>query len=103
MFAPAGANEPHPAMFPPKAGTSVSLAEFAPAGANKVRSFFSATCASKKIPIAERSVDRPAKRDDEARSGVRSPRSDGSAIRTKRSKIKLLRRLTSLRSNFKMR
>ena len=58
MFAPTGAGE------------QKSLAEFAPAGANKVGSFSPATCASVKILLAERSVDRPAKRDDEARSGA---------------------------------
>ena len=60
-------------MFPPNGGNELSLAEFAPAGAKKMGSFLPATCASAKILLAERSVDRPAKRDDEARSGVQSP------------------------------
>ena len=51
---------PRPAKFPPKGGDERSLAEFAPAGANKVGSFFAAACTWRKILLAERSVDRPA-------------------------------------------
>ncbi len=57
-------------MFAPKGADERSLAEFAPAGANKVQLFFPMTCASEKIHLAERSVDRAAKRTDEARSAA---------------------------------
>ena len=57
--APKGADEPpHPAMFPPNGGNERSLAEFAPAGANKMGSFLPATCASAKILLGSQTCER---------------------------------------------